>query len=229
MLPTELILNTIKNINPEDLSNICSQNKKMRDICKNNFNIISKYFLDKFQVDYQDPNNFIYRYHKENIDNFKNGNKWSFDSIFKLYMKMYYEDEIDCENLGITSFPIYPNMTHFYGNNNKLTTFPIQPKMEIFFGDNNKLTSFPVQPKMTHFYGNNNQLISFPIQPKMEEFEGDNNQLTSFPIQPNMFAFSGNKNKIKEFFSQPKLEILSIIGNKNVKIHEQKNLTFTNM
>ena len=36
----------------------------------------------------------------------------NFDSIFKEYMKMYYNKEIRC-NRGITSFVIFPKMTHF--------------------------------------------------------------------------------------------------------------------
>jgi len=42
-------------------------------------------------------------------------------------MKKYYDETIVCDDLKITSFPIYPNIKEFYGKNNQLTE--IQPEM----------------------------------------------------------------------------------------------------
>jgi hypothetical protein len=39
-----------------------------------------------------------------------------------------------------------------FEENNQLTTFPVQPSMTEFYGDRNKLTSFPIQPNMVNFF-----------------------------------------------------------------------------
>ena len=185
-IPVEVILNIITKTSPDNLYKICSQNKHYSEICKNNFNFIAKYYLDKYEVNYTDPGNFIYKYHKTGINNFKDWEtcKWNYPGLFRLYMKMFNESIIDCmnKNMNITSFPIYPNMIEFYGENNKLTSFPTQPKMVKFYGRDNKLTSFPIQPKMELFSGNNNQLTSFPIQPKLERFYAENNPVILNPF-----------------------------------------------
>ena len=212
-IPVEIILNIIKKTSPYNLYKICSQNKHYSEICKNNFNVIAKYYLDKYEVNYTDPGNFIYKYNNTNINNFKNETGWNYSGLFRLYMKMFNEYRIRCNNMNITSFPIYPNMIEFYGDNNKLKTFPIQPKMEIFSGDNNQLTTFPIQPEMIFFNAVNNHLSSFPIQPKMEVFNGDKNYLRSFPIQPKMEIFSGDDNQLTSFPIQPKMTTFSADNN----------------
>jgi hypothetical protein len=177
-------------------------------------NVNYKELLEKYQVDYTDPNNFIYKNHEKNIDEYKNADgTWNYTSIYELYYKVFNEKIIVCESLGITSMPVYPNMEEFGGENNELTSFPIQPNMKLFVGDKNRLTSFPVQPKMVQFHGDNNQLTSFPVQPKMVQFHGDNNQLTSFPMQPKMVQFHGDNNQLTSFPVQPIME--EFHGNKN--------------
>jgi hypothetical protein len=171
------------------------------EFCKN-INIY-KILIEYCQIDYMDPNNFIYKYNQ--IKNYKEI-QHNYNALFILYMKDYYKDIIICENLAITSFPYYPNMTEFHGYNNQLTSFPIQPNMTEFRGYNNQLTSFPIQPNMEEFRGEHNQLTSFPIQPKMKNFDGNNNQLTSFPIQPEMTYFNGVDNQLTSFPIQPKME-----------------------
>jgi hypothetical protein len=161
----------------EDLQHFCTQNKNIQHLCKNNKITISKHFLNKFHVNYTDPTNFIYLQNKTTIERYYTNNVWNYPSLFKLYMKHYYSKNINCKNLKITSFPVYPNMTHFNGSNNQLTSFPIQPNMTVFYGQFNQLTSFPIQPKMDFFYGQNNQLSRFPSQPNMIRFEGNSNQL----------------------------------------------------
>ena len=83
-----------------------------------------KEYLNKYQVDYTDPTNFIYVSLKVKMNEFKDIN-WDNQRILQLYMKHYDEHCIMCDGLNITSFPIYPNMTEFYGDNNQLTSFLI--------------------------------------------------------------------------------------------------------
>jgi hypothetical protein len=175
--------------NIKDLQKICKLNKSYYNFCQDNKELICKYLLNKFQVKYTDPKNFIYIINRKNLKDYKINDQFKYASLFKLYMKYYYENQIDCENLNITSFPIYPNMTNFNGYDNALTSFPIQPNMTNFNGYDNALTSFPIQPNMTNFNGYDNALTSFPIQPNMTDFNGDDNALTSFSIQPKMTTF----------------------------------------
>lgn len=182
---TDLYYKLLKYIDsPNDLKNYCLQNKFFYSLFKENKQTISKYFLERYHVDYTDPTNFIYVMNDKIIDDYRVKDLWDYISLFKLYIKLFNDTEIRCENKGITSFPIYPNMTILYGRSNQLTSFPI-PKMTHFYGNNNQLTSFPIQPNTIDFRVEKNQLTSFPIQPKMKYFDGHNNRLTSFLVQPN--------------------------------------------
>jgi hypothetical protein len=209
----DLYFEILKNIDIGDLKNYCNQSKMFKQMCQDNQKAISKHFLKKYQVEYTDPNNFIYKYNDKSIDNYRTNDKWDYKKLLKLYMLNYDVKIIRCESKEITSFPIQPNMTWFIGRNNQLTSFPIQPNMTSFDGRRNQLTNFPIQPKMVDFYGHNNKLTNFPIQPEMTEFMGEKNQLTSFPIQPKMTFFDGDNNKLTSFPIQPNMEIF--VGRNN--------------
>ena len=208
----------------DDLSNICNSNKNFRNSCKHNNRLISKYLLHLYKVDYTDPLNYIYVHNNEKLDDYKLSNSFDYLKLWKLYFRDFYKSDIVCDNEGITSFPIYPNMISFFGEGNKLTTFPVQPNMIEVWVNNNDLSDFPSQPNMTRFYGefnkitdfsvqpnleycdvSNNQLESFPIQPKLEYFIGSNNILETFPIQPKMNHFIGSFNNLESFPIQPKM------------------------
>ena len=75
------------------------------------------------------------------MDDYHVHDLWNYISLFKLYMKLFNDTEIICENKGITS-------AQYDGRCNRLTSFPIQPKMTHFDGENNQLTSFPVQQNL---------------------------------------------------------------------------------
>jgi len=190
----------------------CLLNREIYNICNDNIISIAKYFLKKYSVEYNDPLNFIYLYNNKLMKEYKcSDDEWMYDELLKLYMKAYNLYIINCINMGVTSFPIYPNMIIFYGNNNNLKVFPSQPNMTHFYGNNNNLIKFDVQPKMTHFIGDNNNLMTFLSQPNMIKFSGKNNKLEIFLIQPKMTNFYGGNNNIKEFPVQPEMEVY--IGN----------------
>ena len=171
---------------PDTLKKMCVVNKFYHCVYSDNKEYIFKKFLEKYQVEYSDPTNFIYVYNKVSIENYVVEEKFKYQGILDLYMKNFYLKDILYSGTNMTTFPIYPNMTHFFGERNKLTSFPVQPNMLYFNGDFNQLTSFPVQPNMTHFNGRDNKLTFFNIQPNMTHFTLGCNQLTSFPAQPKM-------------------------------------------
>ena len=52
----------------EDLQNFCIINKSVSQICSKYKSIISKHFLETYQVNYKDPSNFIYLYNNVKIE-----------------------------------------------------------------------------------------------------------------------------------------------------------------
>lgn len=73
------------NINFSDFKLLYKTNKKWRQFCKNNSNLIRKYFITKYKIDYEDPTNFIYVTNnttKESVDG-------DLKKILELYMKFY--------------------------------------------------------------------------------------------------------------------------------------------
>lgn len=169
----------------EALQKFCKLNKQYITFCQNNAEMISKNILNKFKVNYTDPTNFIYVMNKKNIDDYRQNGQWKYKSLFKLYMTHYYKKEINCSNLGITSFPIYPNMKVFYGQNNLLTNFPVQPEMKVFDGRNNPLKDFPIQPKMKFCSPEKicGTVTSLNIDNEVFEFEGQNITIKGFSLE----------------------------------------------
>lgn len=71
------------NINFSDFKLLYKTNKKWRQFCKNNSNLIRKYFITKYKIDYEDPTNFIY------VTN--NTTKESVDGDLKKNIRIIYE------------------------------------------------------------------------------------------------------------------------------------------
>ena len=165
-LPYEIIEMIMNFTTREELVLFNKLNKIYHEICNR-----LPYKLRILCVDYKDENSFIYKYNNVNIKDYKKNGTYDYQKIYDLYVQNTNLQEIYCTGTGITSVPVLPKMTAFYGRDNQLT-------------------SFPVQPCLTEFHGNDNQLISFPVQPKMEVFYGDCNQLTSFQVQPKLRYFN---------------------------------------
>jgi hypothetical protein len=89
---------------------------RLSQTCKSNNHIYSKKYkakceLDRYQVDYKDPTNFIYAYNRKEIPFTKNGD-YDLIEILKIYMLQFNTKEIQFCECEITSFPVYPNMTY---------------------------------------------------------------------------------------------------------------------
>lgn len=172
---------------------------------------INKLYLEKYKVNYTDPNNFIYVSNGIKINSCKTiFGYWNWRRLIELYCIHFRKGVIHCSDMEITSFPIYPNMIKFFGDNNNLKDFPSQPKMEIFIGHHNKLTTFETQPKMTYFEGNSNLIHTFHIQPNMIYFYGIKNKITVLPSQPKLNTFYGDN--IRHIHPQPRIQFLTING-----------------
>ncbi len=205
----------LENINDyESFKNFCSLNKQNFVFCKNNQNLLKNVLIKIFKINYKEPTNFIYVYNKVDINDFKrNVKEFDLSKILKLYLKNYNEKKIDCNTLGITSFPVYPNLENLIIYGNRLKDFPIQPKLKSLIIYNNNLESFPIQPELVDLFIGGNNLKTFPIQPKLEFLNIINNELTEFPVQPKLEELNIANNRITYFPSQPNLIDLNISNN----------------
>jgi hypothetical protein len=163
----------------------------------------SKMYLEKYEVKYDDPTNFIYAYNGKKMDDYIENGEWNYPSLLKLYMKSFNiaNISIDTSDLSkvkmVTSVPIFPNMVGFHAGHNHFTSFPIQPKMEKFSAYNGKLISFPSQPKMRIFTGQkNDRLTSFANQPAMTHFYGEEG-VTDPLSHPNLKFYNGKMIRTK--------------------------------
>ena len=135
-LPDDLVLEIIKKIDSvEALKKFCKLNKQNVKLCQDNAEIICKSILDNLKVDYNDPRNFIFvanHIFQNKINDYKYPNgKWKYKSLFKLYMKYYYTEEINLDN-WVTSFPIYPNLKVLRGLTRQLDKLPDELSGENF-------------------------------------------------------------------------------------------------
>ena len=78
----DTFLEIIKHSTPDNLHNLCTSNKYFYNVCNNNKEWIAKFFLDKYQVEYNDPTNFIYVDNRKNIKNYRKNGKWNFSRLF---------------------------------------------------------------------------------------------------------------------------------------------------
>lgn len=219
-LPDDIILELFKHITDLDqLRSLCSLNRSFREFCSkpSNINNIAKHFLQTLQVNYDDPNNYIYIAHRAKMNNYKNADgSWKYNALLLLYSKSYSKTTIQYNGFSqkhITSFPIYPRMIKCSLSYNDLTSFPVQPNMESCVISQNKLTNFPVQPKMKTCNLTNNKLSDFPIQPNMESCDIGENHLTNFPVQPEMTYCDVSVNELTSFPIQPKMRHCDISSN----------------
>lgn len=194
-LPIELFLKIILYIDPDVFINTYIVSREIKhdnclfDRLEANKNFICKRYLYKYKVNFWDPTNFIYLSDTVNLNRSLN---LSLFDVLKLYCVHFNDTVINCNDMGITSFPVYPKMSLFIGNNNNIKVFPQQPGMILFIGEHNKLEHFEVQPVMLRFVGNDNCLKYFPVQPNMTHFYGVNNNIVNFPKQPKMEEFKGD-------------------------------------
>ena len=56
----DVYLEVITRSDPEQIQKLCSSNKHYNALCKHYREYISKKQLERYQVDYKDPGNFIY-------------------------------------------------------------------------------------------------------------------------------------------------------------------------
>jgi len=197
-----------------DVLNLCKTNPTFARWCKESKQIIFKTMFNKYQIDYKDPTNFIYVMNKINMNKVKTIIKSNdFKTIFKLYLKFYQEQSINCAWANITSIPIYPRLKLLECNNNQITTLPVMPKLETLNCDNNQITTLPVMPKLITLSCDNNQITTLPVMPALKILYCYNNQITTLPIMPALEVLDCDDNQITTLPVMPRLKTLSCRNN----------------
>ncbi len=218
--------NIIKYIDDyNNMQNLSNVNKNMNVFVKNNKIYKFLKFFKKYNIKFKDPTNFIYLYNNvHDIEQVYSNGIYDFQKIKNLYMKCFNTKSISCENMGITSFPIYPNLVYLNISYNKLEIFPSQPKLLWLYANDNRLTQVFKQPKMTRCRVNFNYLEYIDIQENMEDFEGCYNKFKHFPVQPEMKYCKVSNNLLEFFPSQPEMIVLEASYNKLKSISFQPKM-----
>lgn len=227
-VPTDIVLEIIKHLDLNQLRDLCKTNKMYKQICSENSRYISKMFLDKYKVDYNDRSNFVYLANGVSKRQYVADGIVNYQGILSLYYKFYkYTSMRVSRNMlkcsvddgltdtfylrkQISSFPIYPNLTRLFIANNRLVSFPVQPKLMELHINHNSLMTFPVQPELVSLHIQSNNLTSFPTQPKLRLLIANRNRLTTLLTQPELIDLDISYNPLTQFSNQPKLEYVEI-------------------
>src|SRR2546422_776480 len=165
-LPIEIILEILFLLKDIDsYFNLFLVNKRINNICKQCSSQISKYFLNKYQVDYNDPTNFIYVYKKLNINDYSN----DYLKILQLYFSYTGMKKIECYNKKITSIPAFPNLQELHCILNQITTLPKYPNLKKLNCKYNQITTLPKYPKLRVLNCNENKITTLQEYPELQE------------------------------------------------------------
>lgn len=116
-LPPEIVFEILKNLESSDLINFCRTNKRFKSVCTYyKQSLLKNSIINKFQINYKDPQNFIY---VMNDVEYNESRSWR--KILDLYFNLYKKTYINCSYKYITSMPKLPN-TKLIGCYS--TTFP---------------------------------------------------------------------------------------------------------
>jgi len=223
-LPVEMFLEIIKNSDIENIKSLCETNKLFNTYCKENDKYIIKFFLKKYKVDYEDPNNLIYE--KLSLKKAKTIIKESnLKEIFKLYLKYYNKNRIICKTKrSITSVPILPNVEIFECNNNNLEKLNEMDKLEYLECNNNKLKELPYLPNVSKIICKENKLNEIPSLPNLDFLECSSNNIKKLNDFPKLDYLKCSDNKISEIPNYPKLKTLYCDDNLITTISALSNL-----
>lgn len=200
--------------------------------------------LKKYEVDYRDPGNFIYKMSGTKLEAVKNDDgTFDLDAVYSLYNQWYYVDEINCTKKGVTSIPVYPNLKGLICTFNNLKKIPSLPSLQKLFCYNSgveeigmcpvlrvleiqrnkleKLMPFPRLEKLTCSYNN---LKELPEMPSLRFLFCEHNQLTSIPQLPMLEVMICYRNDLEELGSYPKLSLLDCSHNKIKRLGDMDSL-----
>jgi hypothetical protein len=178
-----------------------------RRLYKMRMNEATHAVLKKYKVNYKDPNNFIYKIDNLDIKDFEK----NYIKIYKQYMKYYENYEIDCENLGITSFPTYPKLKNLYCSNNANISIENQPSLEKLDCSNCFIEKLPEMPNLIYLDCNRNYIEHLGDYKNLQVLNCADNYIKKIPIYDDLrwIDISGNFVKL-DGYENKKLEHVSM-------------------
>lgn len=228
-LPSELTLILTKNLDISDLNEFCKVSKKNIEMCKENANVLAKHFIKKYEIDYEDPNNFIYIMTETSIEECKNKNDrydYNYKKIINLYLKYFKEEEIYCAFKNISSIPIYPKLKKLDCFKNNIKSLPSFPELtELNCYGNKILNKLSTCPKLIYLRCEFNSLETLPSFPMLQSLDCHDNKLITLPEYPKLEILNCYNNKLESLSEYPMLKILKCYNNANLEtIPEYPNL-----
>ena len=132
----------------DTLKNVCQANKHALSICRRYRVTLCKKFLKRYQVDYNDPDNFIYvQNNVKKEDYFSENGDPNYCELFRLYSKFYDNKEIIFKSRydgKISSMPLFPNLDTLDCSSHNLTSLPNgMVNLKNLSCSSNKLKSLP--------------------------------------------------------------------------------------
>ena len=132
----------------DTLKNVCQANKHALSICRRYRVTLCKKFLKRYQVDYNDPDNFIYvQNNVKKEDYFSENGDPNYCELFRLYSKFYDNKEIIFKSRydgKISSMPLFPNLETLDCSSHNLTSLPNgMVNLKNLSCSSNKLKSLP--------------------------------------------------------------------------------------
>lgn len=229
-IPIETLANILLKLNTlESIQSFCGISSFHHEICKKYGNDIAKQLIDVYQINYQDPTNFIYIMNNESMDSCKkNDNSFNYKKILRLYLNFYNKEEIYCPNKRITSIPIYPKLKDLTCHNNELTELPEMPNLIELNCDSNEIMELKIYNKLEILFCRDNQLTKIPNYPKLKKLYCGMNDLETLPEFPLLEVLMCENNNINTLPAYPNLKELHCDNNINVKKSKYPNLKFLN-
>jgi Leucine-rich repeat (LRR) protein len=179
VLPNEIIVfELLMRLNPMDMREFCLTNKNAKVICDANEEMLSKYQLDKYKVNYTSPTDYIY----SGVEYDENR---SLKDILSLYLINWDETMIFVNN-DITSIPVYPNLEYLDCSNTQITTLPEYPNLDHLDCNDTQITTLPEFPNLTELNCNNTPISTLPMYPKLKVLSCLFTLLTTLPAYPNL-------------------------------------------
>jgi Leucine-rich repeat (LRR) protein len=240
-LPVEMFLEILRKSSIEDLKSLCATNKLFNSYCKANEEYIIKMFLKRYNVKYEDPNNFIY--FTISVKKAKDIIKQKdYKTMFRMYYKKCYRlksfEYYKYRERPISTIPTMPLLRFLRCSKNILTEISEMPSLEVLECDNNKLKSLPDLEYVKELVCNNNEIEKLPkmktvkymncsdnklikLQEDLKYLDTlicDRNKITSLSMYPSLKSLSCAENKLKSIPAYPKLKTLDCSSNEIIEL-----------
>lgn len=197
---------------PNDLEKYCSTNRVINELCKKNRKVIAKHFLKKYDVNYENLNDFIYLYKEEkNIEDYIIDNTFDYWKIFKLYTLYFYDEDIILEDERISSIPILPNAKKINIGMTNIKSIHLSGNLEKFTADGNvNFEKFTINKNnnLITLSCDDTNIKNIPKLSKLKELSISGTPLNSFPDAPNLEKLFCRNTLISDTIPYENLKVL---------------------